>query len=74
MRHFEEFAKCRGIPLKEFLKNSFLVSDGPNDMTLAQKAGIFAIGITNTVSADKLKSAGADLVVSDIGKLANLEL
>lgn len=73
LKHFEEFAKHCGVSPKEFSKNAFLLSDGPNDMALAKKSGIFAIGIANTVSTDKLKSSGADLVVEDAGELLDWE-
>lgn len=71
--HFEEFAGFSGVDAKEFANSAFLLSDGPNDMALAKKSGVFAIGITNTVSAKKLRSGGADLVISKIGKLTNLK-
>lgn len=69
IEHFKEFAKFSGISAKEFAKNAFLLSDGPNDMALSQKTGIFAVGITNTVSAEKLKSSGADIIVKSTKKL-----
>lgn len=70
--HFNELAKKCGVLTQIFASQAFLASDGPNDMALAKKAGIFAIGITNTVSETKLKSAGADLVISNIGELINI--
>ncbi|MDP3057625.1 MAG: HAD family phosphatase [bacterium] len=69
LEHYAEFAQYCHENIKNFAAKAFLVSDGPNDMALAQKAGIFAIGITNTVSADKLKSAGANLVIKDFNEL-----
>ncbi len=71
--HFEEFARYCGVSKKEFFKNAFLLSDGPNDMELAKKAGIFAVGITNTVNAEKLKSVGADIVISKAEELADID-
>lgn len=73
LKHFDEFANYCGFPPKEFSKNSFLLSDGPNDMALAKQGGIFAIGITNTVNAEKLKSVGADIVISKAEELADID-
>lgn len=73
LEHYAEFAKKTGISLQKFASQAFLASDGPNDMALAQKTGIFAIGVTNTVSDDKLKSAGADVVISSFNELKNLK-
>lgn len=71
--HIEEFAEKCGLPAQKFASHAFFVSDGPNDMAIAKKTGIFAIGITNTVSPAKLKSAGADIVISGIEQLNNFE-
>lgn len=72
-KHFENIANFCGLAPQKFASGAFLASDGPNDMAIAKKAGIFAIGITNTVSAGKLKSAGANLVISSIGKLEKMD-
>lgn len=73
LKHYAEFAQYCHENIKDFAAKAFLVSDGPNDMALAQKTGIFAIGITNTVSADKLKSASADLVIKGFNELKKLK-
>lgn len=71
--HFNIFANFCGLNSQKFASQAFLISDGPNDMALSQKAGIFAIGITNTISAAKLKSAGANIVISGANKLEKME-
>jgi phosphoglycolate phosphatase-like HAD superfamily hydrolase len=72
-KHIDIFANFCGLSLQKFASSAFYASDGPNDMTLAQKAGIYAIGITHTVSDAKLKSAGANLTISNFEKLTKLE-
>lgn len=70
LKHFNQFANFCGLNPQKFASQAFLISDGPNDMALAQKAGIFTIGVTNTVSTEKLKSAGADLVIKNFNELS----
>ncbi len=70
--HISQFANFCGLTPQNFASGAFLISDGPNDMAIAKSAGIFAIGITNTVSPDKLKSGGADAIISSINELINL--
>lgn len=72
-KHIELFANFCGLSPQKFASQAFLVSDGPNDMALAQKAGIFAFGITNTVSVKKLKSSGAKLAINNFKELTNLK-
>jgi len=67
--HFNRFAKYLNLPLKEFARQSFLVSDGPVDLTLAIECGIHSIGITNTLSSNSLLEAGAIEVISNLREL-----
>lgn len=73
-KHIELFAKFCGLATQNFASQAFLISDGPNDMALAKKTGIFAIGITNTVSAKMLKSAGANAIINYLQKIIGLKL
>lgn len=70
--HIGQFADFCGLTPQNFASGAFLLSDGPNDMALARSAGIYAIGITNTVNAAKLKSAGANMIISSIKEIMNL--
>jgi phosphoglycolate phosphatase-like HAD superfamily hydrolase len=72
-KHFNIFADFCEIPLQNFASGAFLMRDGPNDMTLAKNTGIFAIGITNTVSPAQLRSSGANLVISTFKDLETQE-
>lgn len=71
--HIREFAKFVGFPLADFCKNAFYVGDGTRDMEIAKEAGLFAIGITNTVTEEKLKAAGANAVIKRSDELLNLD-
>lgn len=51
-------------------KRTFIIGDTPHDITGAHGAGAYAIGVaTGGSSADELKAAGADLVVSGLTEL-----
>lgn len=68
-KHIDNIANFCALTPQKFASQAFFASDGPNDMNLAKKAGIFAIGITYTVSADELKSAGANITVKNAEKM-----
>jgi len=62
-----------GLSLEQFAQQSVYFGDGPGDMRLAKEAGIFAIGVAQTVSPDLLKEAGADLVIEKIGDALEID-
>jgi phosphoglycolate phosphatase len=66
-KHIEMLAEKEGLSLKQFASQSVYFGDGPGDMRLAKNAGLFAIGVAQTVNPDILKEAGADLVLAKIG-------
>ena len=67
LKHIEMLAEKEGMSLKQFAFKSVYFGDGPGDMRLAKSAGIFAIGVAQTVNPQLLKEAGADLVIGTIG-------
>lgn len=67
LKHIEMLAEKAGLSLKQFASQSVYFGDGPGDMRLAREAGIFAIGVAQTVDPELLKEGGADLVISKIG-------
>lgn len=72
--HIEEFVKSLGNVAKdEFCKYAFFVGDTKKDMEIAKQCGIYAIGITNTVSAEKLKMFGANAIIKDLSELLEME-
>ncbi|MEK6846180.1 MAG: hypothetical protein AABY26_05445, partial [Nanoarchaeota archaeon] len=56
----------------EFFSRAFYVGDGPADMRYAKEHGILAIGITNTVSGEKLKEAGAEHIIERLEQVLPL--
>lgn len=70
-RHIELLAKHFSLPPAEFCGQALYIGDGPPDMELGKRNGIFAVGITNTVSAEKLLAAGADTIIANITELLN---
>lgn len=71
-KHISRFANFCGLSRQKFASQTFFISDGPNDMKLAQSAGLFSIGITNTVIANRLKAAGANKVIKKADELLNI--
>ena len=67
LKHIEMLAEKVGLSLEKFASQSVYFGDGPGDMRLAKSAGIFAIGVAQTVDAELLTDAGADLVIEKIG-------
>jgi len=64
--HIKKFAEFAGKSLEDFCKSSIIIGDGTNDMKIAKKLNIYSVGIVNTVSAKRLKKAGANEVISEI--------
>lgn len=74
LEHIRLFANFCALTPQNFASEAFFLSDGPNDMALAKAANIFSIGIANTVSIDKLKTAGADLIIENFKKSVKIEI
>ncbi|MEW6408299.1 MAG: HAD hydrolase-like protein [Patescibacteria group bacterium] len=70
--HLMYFAGNLGLTPYDFFARAFFVSDGPPDMRLALKYGILPIGIATSVSADMLREAGAQFVISSLSELPDL--
>jgi len=68
-RHIELFAEYTGQSLGNFCQGTYFIGDGKSDMALAKRNRLQAIGITNTVTADKLFEGGADHVISHIEEI-----
>ncbi|WP_048128175.1 HAD family hydrolase [Methanosarcina sp. WH1] len=72
-KHIEMLAEKEGLSLKQFALQSVYFGDGPGDMQLAKNAGLFAIGVAQTVDPELLKEAGADLVIAKIGDALEMD-
>jgi len=70
--HIKRFVQLVGLPIEEFSKQAFYCGDGPRDMEIAKEFGIYAIGVAQTVSKEKLLEAGADVVVNSIVEVMDL--
>lgn len=73
LKHIEMLAAKGGLSLEQFASQSVYFGDGPGDMRLAKNAGIFAIGVAQTVNPELLKEAGADLVIAKIGDALDID-
>jgi phosphoglycolate phosphatase len=73
LKHIQMLGEKVGLSLEQFAKQSVYFGDGPGDMRLAKEAGIFAIGVAQTVSPGLLKEAGADLVIEKIGDALEID-
>jgi len=67
--HVKLFAQRVNLPLDDFCKKTFLVSDGPVDLNLAAKNKIYGIGFASTFKAEYLFRSGAKQVISNLKEL-----
>jgi phosphoglycolate phosphatase len=73
-KHIEMLAEKEGLTLRDFSGQAVYFGDGPGDMRIAKECGLFAIGVAQTVSAQSLREAGADMVLEKIGEALSLDL
>ena len=50
--------------------STIVIEDSPNGIISARKAGCFVYGLTSSFSADKLRNAGADVIVDSYDELS----
>lgn len=72
-KHLAMLAEKEGMTMEEFSRCAIYFGDGPGDMRIAKECGLFAIGVAQTVSAEELKEAGADLVLEQIGAALTID-
>lgn len=72
--HIKKFSQLIGLSVEEFSKQAFYCGDGLRDMFIAKMFDIYAIGIAQTVSKEKLFEAGADVAVDRIGEVIDLDI
>lgn len=70
--HIHVFAESVGMSVPEFCTRAFLVGDGPSDMMLGQQMRLYTIGITNTVSSEVLRRAGAEETIDSLYRLLEI--
>jgi phosphoglycolate phosphatase-like HAD superfamily hydrolase len=64
--HIPYLAQSLGLSLEDFASQAFLIGDGWIDMVSGIHYGLYSIGITNTLSPDLLRRAGAKEVISSL--------
>ncbi|MBU0546928.1 MAG: HAD hydrolase-like protein [Patescibacteria group bacterium] len=67
--HVHYFAKSVDMSVEDFASKTCSVGDGPVELMLALRYGIYSIGITNTMDRNTLIKAGAKEVISDFREL-----
>jgi phosphoglycolate phosphatase len=72
LAHIDRFAKHAGVKPGAFAKHAVLWGDTAFDMELAASAGIHAIGIVGTLTAEQLTAAGADEVTTSVAGRLNI--
>jgi phosphoglycolate phosphatase-like HAD superfamily hydrolase len=70
--HIERFAKHVSTRPGHFAKHAVFWGDTAFDMELAQAAGIYAIGIVGTLTAEQLVAAGADETTRSVAGRLNI--
>ncbi len=73
-QHIEKFSQVTNTSIEDFSRKSFYCGDGSSDMEIAKHFGIYAVGIAQTLSKEKLFKAGADVVVDQIRDVVKLEI
>lgn len=68
-KHIELLAAHFSLPTSEFCQKALYIGDGPKDMELGKRNGIYTVGITNTVSAEILLKAGASAIITDLAEI-----
>lgn len=72
-KHIGMLGEKEQMSVKGFAEHAVYFGDGPGDMRIAETCGIYTIGVAQTASAEKLKEAGADLVLDKIGDALKLD-
>lgn len=68
-KHIEIFAEHFSVAKDEFCRQALFVGDGTTDMQIASRNGIVGIGVANTLPKEKLLTAGAKAVISNISEV-----
>jgi phosphoglycolate phosphatase len=72
--HIKLLSDKEELVSKDFAKQAIYFGDGPGDMRIAKSCGLYAVGVAQTVDAELLKQAGANLVIEKIGDAMEIEL
>jgi phosphoglycolate phosphatase-like HAD superfamily hydrolase len=67
--HIEYFAEDVSMSVSEFASKTCSIGDGPTELMIASRFGIYSIGITNTLNEVSLSRVGAKRVVSSFSEL-----
>lgn len=67
--HIQYFAKFVDMPVLEFAGKTCSIGDGPAELMIASRYGIYGIGITHTLDKVSLSRVGAKKVVSNFTEL-----
>jgi len=67
--HIRLFAEEAGLTTAEFGRAGFLIGDLELDMMIARETGLYGIGVATTISAERLRAAGARRIIPDIKTL-----
>ena len=65
-KHIDHIAGSLNLSNETLASKACFIGDTKVDMEIAKKAGLFAIGITNTQTEGILRSGGADAIISSI--------
>ena len=68
-RQIGYFAEYLNVSVSEFAKKTCSIGDGPAELMIALRYGIYSIGITNTLNKVSLSRVGAKEVISGFREL-----
>lgn len=67
--HVEEILEIFNLKADELSARAVLMGDTREDMVLAKRHNIEAVGVLNTVSMEELKEGGADVIITEYSSL-----
>ena len=71
-KHIPIFANYLKLDINEFSSNALYIGDEIGDMILAERFGLYGIGITNTFSRPVLEKFGAKKTIANFKELTKL--
>lgn len=70
--HIHLFAEAVGVSFNEFCRHAVYVGDGAFDMETARRCKMLAVGLTTTLSEERMVEAGAQHILPSIVDLPEL--
>ncbi|MFA6603976.1 MAG: HAD hydrolase-like protein [Patescibacteria group bacterium] len=67
--HIQAFADAAGVCITEFARDCFYCGDSEMDMLIGHRFDLYTVGVLGTITAERLRAAGARRVIPGIDAL-----